>query len=175
MTEQPQPRRRSFDEVLQDSLAQWNKRFERALEEQRQIVGKEAEERTSDIARLTLEQLDSLEQVAAQKVAELEQVAVDFREANERVIADKSAEVERAARQQVDASVNEVATAFDKFAGKRLDELEETLRGRLEAFRRELIEETHRARDASTEQLNETRALVTSEARQLEAPESDPD
>ena len=39
MTEQPQPRRRSFDEVLQDSLAQWNKRFERALEEQRQVVG----------------------------------------------------------------------------------------------------------------------------------------
>src|SRR5215471_6527487 len=168
MTEQPQPRRRSFDEVLQDSLAQWNKRFERALVEQRQIVGKEAEERTSDIARLTLEQLDSLEQVAAQKVAELEQVAVDYREANERVLAEKSAEVELATRRQIDAAVDEVSTAFDKFAGKRLDELEDTLRGRLETFRRDLIDETHRARDASAEQLNETRSIVASETRQLE-------
>lgn len=168
MTEQPQPRRRSFDEVLQDSLAQWTKRFDRALEEQRQVIGKEAEERTSDIARLTLEQLDALEQVAAQKVAELEQIAVDYREASERALTEKSSEVEHATRRQVDASVDEVAKAFDKFAGKRLDELEDTLRGRLETFRRDLIDETHRARDASADQLNETRSLVASETRQLE-------
>ena len=168
MTEEPQRRRRSFDEVLQDSLAQWTKRFERALEEQRQVIGKEAEERTSDIARLTLEQLDALEQVSAQKVAELEQIAVDYREANERVLADKSSQVEQATRQQVDASVKSVESAFDKFAGKRLDELEDTLRGRLEKFRRELIDETNRVRDTNTEQLNETRSLVASEGRQLE-------
>lgn len=168
MAEEPQRRRRSFDEVLQDSLAQWTKRFERALEEQRQVIGKEAEERTSDIARLTLEQLDALEQVSAQKVAELEQIAVDYRDANERVLADKSSEVEQATRRQVDAGVKSVESAFDKFAGKRLDELEDTLRGRLEKFRRELIDETHRVRDTNTEQLNETRSLVASESRQLE-------
>ena len=168
MTEEPQRRRRSFDEVLQDSLNQWTKRFERALEEQRQVIGKEADHRTSDIARLTIEQLDALEQVAGEKVAELEQIAVDYRESSERVLAEKSAEVELATRQQVDASVNRVATAFDNFAGKRLDELEEALRGRLEAFRRELIDETHSVRDASAEKLNETRSLVTSETRELE-------
>lgn len=168
MDEQPQRRRRSFDEVLQDSLAQWTKRFERALEEQRELVGTEARERSSEIARLTLEQLNALEQMAQEKVAELEQIAVDYREVNERALADKKTEVEHATRDQVDASVNEVSTAFDKFAGKRLDELEDTLRGRLEAFRRDLIEETHRARDAGAEQLNETRSLVTSETRQLE-------
>jgi hypothetical protein len=168
MAEEPQRRRRSFDEVLQDSLAQWTKRFERALEEQRQVIGKEAEERTSDIARLTLEQLDALEQVSAEKVAELEQIAVDYREANERVLADKSSEVEQATRRQVDASVKSVASAFDKFAGKRLDELEDTLRGRFEKFRRELIDESHRVRDSNAEQLNETRSLVASEGRQLE-------
>lgn len=168
MDEQPQRRRRSFDEVLQDSLAQWTKRFERALEEQRQVIGNEAQQRSSDIARLTLEQLDALEQVAREKVGELEQIAVDYREANERVLREKSAEVELATRQQVDAAVTEVATAFDKFAGKRLDELEDTLRARLESFRRDLIDETHSVRDASAEQLNETRSLVTSETRQLE-------
>src|SRR5262249_4418581 len=168
MDEQPQRRRRSFDEVLQDSLTQWSKRFERALEEQRQVIGTEAQERSSEIARLTLEQLNSLEQLASEKIAELEQIAVDYREANERVLTDKKTEVEHATRQQVDAAVGEVATAFDRFAGKRLDELEDTLRGRLEAFRRDLIDETHRARDASAEQLNETRSLVTSETRQLE-------
>jgi hypothetical protein len=168
MDEQPQRRRRSFDEVLQDSLAQWSKRFERALEEQRQVIGNEAQQRSSEIARLTLEQLDALEQVAGEKIAELEQIAVDYREGNERVLTEKSAEVELATRRQVDASVNEVATAFDKFAGKRLDELEDTLRTRIEAFRRDLIDETHSARDATAEQLNETRSLVTSETRQLE-------
>ena len=168
MTEQPQRRRRSFDEVLQDSLAQWTKRFERALEEQRQVIGKEAEARTSDIARLTLEQLDALEQVSAEKVAELEQIAVDYREANERVLADKRAEVEDATRQQVDAAVNDVAEAFDKFAGNRMDELEDTVRERLEKFRRELIDETHHVRAVNAEQLSETRSLVTSETRQLE-------
>jgi hypothetical protein len=110
MDEQPQRRRRSFDEVLQDSLAQWTKRFERALEEQRQVIGSEAQQRSSEIARLTLEQLDALEQVAGEKIAELEQIAVDYREANERVLTEKSAEVELATRRQVDASVNEVST-----------------------------------------------------------------
>jgi hypothetical protein len=44
----------------------------------------------------------------------------------------------------------------------------ETLRTRLEAFRRDLIDETHSVRDATAEQLNETRSLVASETRQLE-------
>ena len=60
------------------------------------------------------------------------------------------------------------STAFDEFAQKRLDELEDTLRAKLEGFRRELIDETHRVRDASEEQLNETRVLVTSETRRIE-------
>ena len=60
------------------------------------------------------------------------------------------------------------STAFDEFAQKRLDELEDTLRAKLEGFRRELIDETHRVRDASEEQLNETRMLVTSETRRIE-------
>ncbi|HKA94440.1 MAG TPA: hypothetical protein VKE97_11595 [Acidimicrobiia bacterium] len=168
MAEQPQPRRRSFDEVLQDSLAQWTKRFERALEEQRQVIGTEAEQRSSDIARLTLDQLEALEQVSAEKVAQLEQIAVDYREASERALAEKSSEVEHATREQVDVSMKGVASAFDKFAGKRLDELEDALRGRLEKFRQEMVDQTHRVRDVNAEQLNETRSLVTSETRQLE-------
>ena len=42
------------------------------------------------------------------------------------------------------------------------------MRAKLEGFRRELIDETHRVRDASEEQLNETRVLVTSETRRIE-------
>ena len=53
--EQPQ-RRRSFDDVLKDALTQWTKRFERALEEQRQALGQEAQERVSDMEALALKE-----------------------------------------------------------------------------------------------------------------------
>ena len=65
-------------------------------------------------------------------------------------------------------SVADGTTDFERFAQKRLGELEDALRAKLEAFRRELIDETHRVRDASAEQLNETRSLVTAETRRLE-------
>ena len=48
-------RRRSFDDVLKDALTQWTKRFERALEEQRRELGREAEERVSKMDRATLD------------------------------------------------------------------------------------------------------------------------
>ena len=199
-----QQRRRSFDEVLNDALVQWTKKFERALEQQRQLIGREAEERTADIESATLEHLGVLEQTAAARSAELEQVARQhtdaFKEAMRgrdkeldavgssqaeaiekvandalRELEDKTtSEVRRieeettAARDDVRRFVAEGSTAFDEFAQKRLDELEDTLRAKLEGFRRELIDETHRVRDASEEQLNETRVLVTAETRRIE-------
>ena len=42
------------------------------------------------------------------------------------------------------------------------------MRAKLEGFRRELIDETHRVRDASEEQINETRLRVTSKTRRIE-------
>ena len=199
-----QQRRRSFDEVLNDALVQWTKKFERALEQQRQVIGREAEERTADIEGATLEHLGVLEQTVAARSAELEQVARERRdafeeamrgrdkeldavgssqgEAIEKVANDALRELEEkttsevrrieeettAARDDVRRFVAEGSTAFDEFAQKRLDELEDTLRAKLEGFRRELIDETHRVRDASDEQLNETRVLVTSETRRIE-------
>jgi hypothetical protein len=74
----------------------------------------------------------------------------------------------RAIREDVRKSVADGTTAFERFAQKRLGELEDALRAKLEVFRRELIDETHRVRDASAEQLNETRSLVTAETRRLE-------
>jgi hypothetical protein len=199
-----QQRRRSFDEVLNDSLAQWTKKFERTLEQQRQVIGREAEERTSDIEGATLEHLGVLEQTVAARSAELAQVARQHNDALDeamrgrdkeldaigssqaeaivKVANDALREVEEkatsevrriedettAARDDVRRFVAEGSTAFDEFAQKRLDELEDTLRAKLEGFRRELIDETHRVRDASEEQLNETRLLVTSETRRIE-------
>jgi hypothetical protein len=199
-----QQRRRSFDEVLNDSLAQWTKKFERTLEQQRQVIGREAEERTSDIEGATLEHLGVLEQTVAARSAELAQVARQHNDALDeamrgrdkeldaigssqaeaivKVANDALREVEEkatsevrriedettAARDDVRRFVAEGSTAFDEFAQKRLDELEDMLRAKLEGFRRELIDETHRVRDASEEQLNETRLLVTSETRRIE-------
>ena len=199
-----QQRRRSFDEVLNDALVQWTKKFERALEQQRQVIGREAEERTADIEGATLEHLGVVEQTVAARSAELEQVARQHRdafedamrgrdkeldavgssqaEAIEKVANDALRELEEkatsevrriedettAARDDVRRFVAEGSTAFDEFAQKRLDELEDTLRAKLEGFRRELIDETHRVREASEEQLSETRVLVTSETRRIE-------
>jgi hypothetical protein len=199
-----QQRRRSFDEVLNDSLVQWTKKFERALEQQRQVIGREAEERTADIEGATLEHLGALEQTVAARSAELEQVARQHRDAFDEAMRGRDKELDAvgsgqaeaivkvandalreleekatsevrriedettAARDDVRRFVAEGSTAFDEFAQKRLDELEDTLRAKLEGFRRELIDETHRVRDASEEQLNETRVLVTSETRRIE-------
>ena len=199
-----QQRRRSFDEVLNDALVQWTKKFERALEQQRQVIEREAQERTSDIEGATLEHLGVLEQTVAERTAELEQAARQHRDAFEDAMRGRNEELDAVGSSQAEAivkvandalreleekSTSEVrrieeetttarddvrrfvadgSTAFDEFAQKRLDELEDTLRAKLEGFRRELIDETHRVRDASEEQLNETRVLVTSETRRIE-------
>jgi hypothetical protein len=197
-------RRRSFDEVLNDALVQWTKKFERALEQQRQVIEREANERTADIEGATLEHLGVLEQTVAARSAELEQAAREHRDAFEDAMRGRDKELDAVAASQAEAigkvandalreleekATSEVrrieeettvarddvrrfvadgSTAFDEFAQKRLDELEDTLRAKLEGFRRELIDETHRVRDASEEQLNETRVLVTSETRRIE-------
>jgi hypothetical protein len=199
-----QQRRRSFDEVLNDALVQWTKKFERALEQQRQEIGREAEERIAEIEGATLEHLGVLEQTVAARSAELEQVARQHQDAFQEAMQSRDKELDAlgasqaeaivkvandalreleekatsevrriedettAARDDVRRFVAEGSTAFDEFAQKRLDELEDTLRAKLEGFRRELIDETHRVRDASEEQLNETRVLVTSETRRIE-------
>ena len=202
--QEPPQRRRSFDDVLKDALTQWTKRFERALEEQRRELGREAEERVSNMDRATLEHLGALEEAVAARSAELEQMARQHRAAFDEAVAGRTTELDavgsnqtdaivkvaadafeeleeraasqvlrieedtRAIREDVRKSVAEGTTDFEKFAQKRLGELEDALRARLEVFRRELIDETHRVRDASAEQLNETRSLVTAETRRLE-------
>ena len=201
--EQPQ-RRRSFDDVLKDALTQWTKRFERALEEQRRELGREAEERVSKMDRATLEHLGALEEAVAARSAELEQITREHRAAFDDEVAGRTRELDsvgsnqtdaivkvaadafeeleeraasqvqrieedtRAIREDVRKSVAEGTTDFERFAQKRLGELEDALRAKLEGFRRELIDETHSVRDASAEQLNETRSLVTAETRRLE-------
>ena len=202
--QEPTQRRRSFDDVLKDALTQWTKRFERALEEQRRELGREAEERVANMDRATLEHLGALEEAVAARSAELEQMARQHRAAFDEAVAGRTTELDavgsnqtdaivkvaadafeeleeraasqvqrieedtRAIRDDVRKSVAEGTTDFEKFAQKRLGELEDALRARLEVFRRELIDETHRVRDASAEQLNETRSLVTAETRRLE-------
>lgn len=202
--QEPPQRRRSFDDVLKDALTQWTKRFERALEEQRQELAREAEERVSNMDRATLEHLGALEEAVAARSAELEQMARQHRAAFDEAVAGRATELDavgsnqtdaivkvaadafeeleeraasqvqriqedtRAIRDDVRKSVAEGTTAFERFAQKRLGELEDALRAKLESFRRELIDETHRVRDASAEQLNETRSLVTAETRRLE-------
>ena len=197
-------RRRSFDDVLKDALTQWTKRFERALEEQRRELGREAEERVSKMDRATLEHLGALEEAVAARSAELEQITREHRAAFDDEVAGRTRELDsvgsnqtdaivkvaadafeeleeraasqvqrieedtRAIRDDVRKSVADGTTDFERFAQKRLGELEDALRAKLEAFRRELIDETHRVRDASAEQLNETRSLVTAETRRLE-------
>jgi hypothetical protein len=201
--EQPQ-RRRSFDEVLNDALTQWNKRFERALEEQRQVIGREAENQSDEIERATLEHLGMIEQTVAARAAELAQAAREQRDVFDEVVTGRSKELDTvgegqaevivkvandalqeleekatsevrriekeitATRDQVRRSVAEGAKVFEEFAEKRLEELEDILRAKLEGFRRESVEETHRVRDATAEQLNETRSLVTAETRRVE-------
>lgn len=172
--EQPQ-RRRSFDDVLKDALTQWTKRFERALEEQRQSLSREAQERISDMDRATLEHLGALEEAVAARSDELEEMARQHRAAFDDAVAGRGRELDSVGATQTDAIVKVAADAFEeleeraaKFAQKRLGELEDALRAKLEVFRRELIDETHRVRDASAEQLNETRSLVTAETRRLE-------
>src|SRR5205085_1502625 len=103
---------------------------------------------------------DAIVKVAADAFEELEERAASQVQRIE--------EDTRAIRDDVRKSVAEGTTDFEKFAQKRLGELEDALRARLEVFRRELIDETHRVRDASAEQLNETRSLVTAETRRLE-------
>ena len=173
--ETPQ-RRRSFDDVLKDALTQWTKRFERALEEQRQELGREAEERVSNMDRATLEHLGALEEAVAARSAELEQMARQHRAAFDEAVAGRATELDavgsnqtdaivkvasdafeeleeraasqvqrieedtRAIRDDVRKSVAEGTTDFEKFAQKRLGELEDALRARLESFRRELID-----------------------------------
>ena len=202
--QESQQRRRSFDDVLKDALTQWTKRFERALEEQRRELGREAEERVSNMDRATLEHLGALEEAVAARSAELEQMARQHRAAFDDEVAGRARELDSVGSNQTDAivkvaadafeeleeraasqvqriaedtqairddvrkSVADGTTDFEKFAQKRLGELEDALRAKLEAFRRELIDETHRVRDASAEQLNETRSLVTAETRRLE-------
>ena len=184
---------RSIDETLNDADAQWAKKFERALEEQRRIIGGVAQQRTSDIDHATREHLEALERAAREQRAafeeavsgrsnELDSVGSSQTEAIVKVATDAVQELEdtataavrwieeetRATRDDVRKSADERATAFKEFAEKRLGELEETLRAKLEAFRREVIDETTRVRDATTERLNKTRSLVTSETRRLE-------
>ena len=172
---EPPQRRRSFDDVLKDALTQWTKRFERALEEQRRELGREAEERVSNMDRATLEHLGALEEAVAARSAELEQMAREHRAAFDEAVAGRATELDAVGSNQTDAIVKVAADAFEeleeraaKFAQKRLGELEDALRAKLEVFRRELIDETHRVRDASADQLNETRSLVTAETRRLE-------
>jgi DNA-binding protein H-NS len=201
--EQPQ-RRRSFDEVLNDALTQWNKRFERALEEQRQVIGQEADKHSDEIERATLEHLGMIEQTVAARAAELAQAAREQKDAFDEAVTGRSKELDTvgegqaevivkvandalqeleekatsevrriekeitATRDQVRRSVAEGAKVFEEFAEKRLEELEDILRAKLEGFRRESVEETHRVRDATAEQLNETRSLVTAETRRVE-------
>ena len=203
MDEQP-PRRRSFDEVLNDSLAQWTKKFDRTLEEQRQVLGREAEERCSEMERLTLEHLGALEETVAARSAELAQAAREQRDALDEAMTGRTKELDAvgasqaevmvqvandalqeleeratsevrriekeitATRDDVRRSVAEGTEAFEEFAEKRLGELEDILRAKLEGFRRDSVDETHRVRDATAEQLNETRALVNAETRRLE-------
>jgi DNA-binding protein H-NS len=204
MAEEHPQRRRSFDEVLNDALVQWNKRFERALEEQRQVIGREADERTAEIEGASLEQLGVLEQTVAARSAEIAEAAREQKDALEEAVAGRTkdldtvgasqaevivqvandalqeleekatSEVRRiekettATRDQVRRNVAEGAQVFEEFAEKRLGELEDILRAKLESFRRDSVDETNRVRDATQEQIDESRAQVTAETRRIE-------
>ena len=96
-------RRRSFDEVLNDALVQWTKKFERALEQQRQVIEREANERTADIEGATLEHLGVLEQTVAARSAELEQVAREHRDAFEDAMRGRDKELDAVGASQAEA------------------------------------------------------------------------
>ena len=97
--------------------------------------------RATELDAVGSNQTDAIVKVASDAFEELEERAASQVQRIE--------EDTRAIRDDVRKSVAEGTTDFEKFAQKRLGELEDALRARLESFRRELIDETHRVRDAS--------------------------
>jgi hypothetical protein len=144
--EQDQPqRRRSFDDVLKDALTQWTKRFERALEEQREVLSREAQERTADMDRITLEHLGALEESVAARSAELEQMARQHKAAFDDAVSGRSREIDSVGSTQTDAIVKVAADAFEELeerAASQVQRIEEDTRAIRDDVRRSVAEGT---------------------------------
>jgi len=108
----PEERRRTFDQVLQDSLDQWSKKFERALEQQRQVLGQEVEERAADIERATAAHIEQLKYAATEQSAELEHIAQAQRSAFEEWARARAAELDTVDASRTDAVVQAATDAL---------------------------------------------------------------
>ena len=155
--QQPQ-RRRSFDDVLKDALTQWTKRFERALEEQRQALGQEAQERVSDMDRATVEHLGALEEAVAARSVELEQMARQHRAAFDDAVAGRSRELDGVGSNQSDAIVKVAADAFEELeerAASQVERIEEDTRVIRDDVRRAVAEGTTAFEEFAQKRLGE--------------------
>lgn len=177
--------RSSFDDAIRQRIG--------ALEQQRQLIAREAQRRLAEFERAAIEEREMLEHAAADKTAEIHWVVAEQRGALDRTAAARSAELERAAREEraafEDVATSEVRSihaqaaagrddmrktavqetaAFEELAGKRLVELEGALRAQFEALRSELVDEARRIQDTAVERLEQARSLVTSATGRIE-------
>jgi hypothetical protein len=177
--------RPSFDDAIRQRVG--------ALEQQRQVIAREAQQRFTEFERVAFEQREMLEHAAADKTAEIHWVAAEQRGALDQAAAALSAELERAAtaersafedaatsevrriRAQAAASRDDVrqtaaqeTAAFEELAGKRLVELGHALQAQFQALRGELADEAQRIQDTAVERIDQARSLVTSASRRDE-------
>jgi hypothetical protein len=177
--------RSSFDDAIRERIG--------ALEQQRQLIAREAQRRLAEIERVAIEELEMLEHAASDKAAEIHWVAAEQRGAFERAVTTRSAELERIAREEraafQEAVTSEVrrihaqaaatrddmrktgaqeAAAFDELAGERLVELEGALRAQFEGLRGELVDQARRIQDTAVARLDHARSLVTSATDRIE-------
>ena len=177
--------RSSFDDAIRQRVG--------ALEQERQVIAREAQRRLTEIERVAIEELEMLEHAAADKTAEIHWVAAEQRGALDQAAATRSAELERSAtaeraafedaaasevrriRAQAAASRDEMrktaaqeAEAFEELAGNRLVELEAALQAQFQALRSELVDEAQRIQGTAVERLDQARSLVTSATGRIE-------
>jgi len=184
--------RPSFEDAIRERVG--------ALEQQRQVIAREAQGRLSEIERVAIEELEMLEHAAADKTAEIHWLAAEQRGVLDQTAAARSAELERAATAEraafEDAAASEVrriraqaaasrddmrktaaqeAAAFEDLAGKRLVELEDALQAQFQALRSELVDEAQRIQGTAVERLEQARSLVTSATGRIEESAATPD
>jgi len=179
--------RPSFDEAIRQRVG--------ALEQQRQEIAREAQQRLTEIERVAIEELEMLEHAAADKTAEIHWVAAEQRGALDEAAAARSADFERVAtteraafedaatseirriraqaagiRDDIRKSATEEAAAFGELAGRRLVELEDALQAQFQALRSELVDEAQRIQVTAVERIDQARSLVTSASGRIEEP-----
>src|SRR5438128_768615 len=126
---------RSIDETLNDADAQWAKKFERALEEQRRIIGGVAQQRTSDIDHATREHLEALRREVIDETTRVRDATTERLNQTRSLVTSETRRLEEqtaAARNEMRRVAAEETAAFDELARERVAELQDDLKGQTE-------------------------------------------